>query len=84
VFKGFVIFCDCKYSMDVVAESHWPNSLEKNIAGWKFFSIYVPCGQCHQHLMSVFAPIFFCQKSSNPKCKYKKAPRKTFLQKSRA
>ncbi len=39
-------------------------------------------GQFHQHFMSPFALIFLRQKSSNLKCKYKKALRITFIQKS--
>jgi hypothetical protein len=37
------------------------------------------CGQFHQHFMSAFAPIFLRQKSTNPKSKYKKVLRKTFV-----
>jgi hypothetical protein len=40
--------------------------------------------QFHQHFMSAFTPIFLRQKSSKLKCKYKKALRKTFVQKKAA
>jgi hypothetical protein len=44
-----------------------------------------PSIQFHQHFMSAFVPIYSCaNKSSNLKCKYKKALRETFVQKSRA
>jgi hypothetical protein len=38
-------------------------------------------GQFHQHFMNTFAPVFLRQKISNLKFKYKKALRKTFVQK---
>ncbi len=45
---------------------------------------YLTCGQFHQHFMSAFVPIFLYQKSSNLKCKNKKASQKTFVQKKTA
>jgi len=38
-------------------------------------------GQFHQHLMSRFAPIFFCQKNTNKNSRYRKAAQNTFFQK---
>jgi hypothetical protein len=40
------------------------------------------CGHFHQHFLCAFAAIFLRLKSSNLKCKHKKASRKTFVQKA--